>query len=66
MRSVYIYRMKEEKTILSPWRESNPTSSVTSPTTTLQGLAGCANAHRSWPNIEVEYGWFVLSTVLHF
>ena len=28
MRSVYLYRMKEEKQFLSPWRESNPTSLV--------------------------------------
>ena len=28
------------------------------------GEAGCAHACRFWPNRGVEFGWFVLSTVL--
>ena len=29
------------------------------------GGASCAQAFRFWPNPRVEYGWFMLSTVLH-
>ena len=30
----------------------------------FSGEAGSAHACRFWPNCGVEYGWFVLSTVL--